>query len=123
MFLFIQQRIAKYANTKRIKELIVKEGDKVYLLRRNIKTKQPSNKLNHKKIGLFKISRKLSDVSYELLLPPTIRIHLVFHIALLKPALANAKLDTNTTLEDHKLEYEVERILDSRNNNAEYLVK
>lgn len=121
--LFIQQRMAKYANRKRIEGPILKEGDKVYLLRRNIKTKRPSDKLDHKKIGPFKILRKLSGVSYELSLPPTMRIHPIFHISLLEPAPASARLDTNTTVEDHEPEYEVERIIDSRNNDTEYLVK
>ena len=33
----------------------LKEGDKVYLLRRYIRTRKPSNKLDFKKLGLFKI--------------------------------------------------------------------
>ena len=32
-----------------------KRGDKVYLLRRNIKITRPSDKLDYKKIRLFKI--------------------------------------------------------------------
>ena len=32
-----------------------KRGDKVYLLQRNIKTIRPSDKLDYKKIRLFKI--------------------------------------------------------------------
>ena len=61
--------MAKYTNQKRIKGPIFKKEDKVYLLRQNIKTKRPSNKLNHKKIGPFKISKKLLDINYKLLLP------------------------------------------------------
>jgi hypothetical protein len=61
--------MANYTNKKRIKGLIFKKGDKVYLFQQNIKTKQPSDKLNYKKIGLFKISRKLLNTNYKLLLP------------------------------------------------------
>ena len=70
---FVQERMAKYANQKRIEGPILKEGDKVYLLRQNIKTKYPSNKLNYKKIKLFKILRKLLNTNYKLLLLHRIR--------------------------------------------------
>jgi len=33
----------------------LKEGDKAYLLRKNIKTKRLSDKLDHKKLGPFEI--------------------------------------------------------------------
>ncbi|KAF3763499.1 hypothetical protein M406DRAFT_262677, partial [Cryphonectria parasitica EP155] len=52
---FIQEQIMQYANSKRIEKLILQKGDKVYLLRKNIKTIKSSSKLNHKKLGLFKI--------------------------------------------------------------------
>ncbi|KAF3760292.1 hypothetical protein M406DRAFT_269091, partial [Cryphonectria parasitica EP155] len=44
---FIQEQIMQYANSKRIKRLILQKGDKVYLLRKNIKTIKLSNKLNY----------------------------------------------------------------------------
>jgi hypothetical protein len=64
----------------------LKEGDKVYLLRKNIATKRPNNKLDHKKLGLFKIAKIKSLVNYRLKLLKTIKIHLVFYMSLLKPA-------------------------------------
>jgi hypothetical protein len=36
----------------------------VYLLRKNIKIKQLSNKLNYIKIGLYKIKKKLKSVTF-----------------------------------------------------------
>jgi hypothetical protein len=123
---FVQNRMANYANQKRIKGPILKERDKVYLLRRNIKTKRPSDKLNHKKIGPFKISRKLSDTNYELPLPQGMRQHPVFHISLLEPAPQNAKIETRIeTIDEYNKEYEVEQILDSRQHQGarEYLIK
>ena len=50
---FLAIRSAKYYNSKRLKRLTFKKGDKVYLLRRNLKIKKPSKKLNHIKIRLF----------------------------------------------------------------------
>ena len=77
-----------YANKKRLKKLILEEGDKVYLLYKNIKTKQLSDKLNYKKIGLFYITKKLLEVNFRLLLPKTYR-HTVFYILLLELAPIN----------------------------------
>ena len=50
---FTSERSAVYHNKKRDRGPTLKEGDKVYLLRRNIKTKRPSNKLNHMKLRPF----------------------------------------------------------------------
>jgi hypothetical protein len=67
----------------------LKKGDKVYLLRKNIKTKRLSNKLNFKKLGLFEILEKIGDVNFKLRLLETNRLYLVFHILLLKLVLSN----------------------------------
>ncbi len=64
----------------------------VYLLRKHIKTKRPSDKLDHTKLGPFEIEKKYGLVTYRLKMSKDIRIHLVFHISLLEPALKNAKL-------------------------------
>ncbi len=104
-----------------------KEGDSVYLRRKNIKTQRPSNKLDHTKLGPFKISKALGPVTFRLELPATMRIHPVFHKSLLEPAAPNAEppgpvlLDETTQNE----EYEIERILDHRQHRGrkQYLVK
>jgi hypothetical protein len=58
----------------------------IYLIRRNIKTIRPSNKLNYKKFGPFKVKRNVKNISYELYLLLTIRIYSIFHIFLLELA-------------------------------------
>ena len=61
-------------------------GDRVMLLRRNLKTNRPSEKLDFRKIGPFKIAKKLSDNVYQLQLPATMaRLHPVFNVNLLEP--------------------------------------
>jgi hypothetical protein len=75
-----------YYNQKHSVGPTLKEGDKVYLLQKNIATKRLSNKLDHKKLGLFKIVKIKSLVNYCLKLPKTIKIHPVFYVSLLKPA-------------------------------------
>jgi hypothetical protein len=90
----------------------LKRGEKVYLLHRNIKTKQPSQKLDHQKIGPFTIEEKTGPVNYCLKLPKSMkRIHPVFHISLLEPAPKNATIAENIEIESEDDEYEVERIL------------
>ena len=111
---FTSQRSAFYHNKKRSMEPTLKEGDKVYLLRRNIKTKRPSDKLDHKKLGPFRIERVLGPVNYKLTLPKTMNIHPVFHILLLELALPDAPAAPVTEINpiNPNAEYEVEVILD-----------
>ena len=51
---------------------MLKEGEKVYLLRKNIKTQRLNNKLDHKKLGLFEIIEAKGLVNYRLKLPKSI---------------------------------------------------
>jgi hypothetical protein len=62
-------------------------GDKVWLSRRNISTTRPSTKLDYKRLGPFKITQVVgeSKLAFKLELPPTMRIHPVFHGSLLDP--------------------------------------
>ena len=78
-------------NKKRSEGPDLRKGGMVYLLRKNIKTKRPSDKLDYTKLGPFKIQEKLGLVIFKLELPPHMRIHSVFHISLLEPATGNAK--------------------------------
>ena len=103
-----------YYNDKRIKGLSLKEGDKVYLFKRNLKTKKPNSKLDYKKLGPFKIRKKILDSNYELSLLPGIRLYPIFHISLLKPIPKNIRLSTTEEIDSESKEYQVERILDSR---------
>jgi hypothetical protein len=79
-----------YYNKSKLEGSRFREGDLVYLLRRNIKTIRLSDKLDHKKFGPFKVKRNIKDISYELHLPFTIRIYSIFYISLLE----SANLDT-----------------------------
>jgi len=74
----------KYYNLKKSKGLDLKEGDKVWLLYKNFKSRQLSKKLDYIKIGLFKIVEKISEVIYRLDLLVKMKIYLVQHIAILE---------------------------------------
>lgn len=99
----------------------------VYLLRRNIRTKRPIDKLDHKKLGPFTIDEKKGPVNYQLRLPESMgKIHPVFHISLLEPAPENAEIATNVEIEEEtEDEYEVEAITNDRwyNGQQQLLVK
>ena len=62
-----------------------KVADKVMLNRHNIKTKRPTEKLDHKYFGPFVIKRKVGQRAYELELPSRMSIHPVFYVGLLEP--------------------------------------
>jgi hypothetical protein len=55
-----------YINKLKLESPRLREEDIVYLLRRNIKITRLSDKLDLKKIGLFKIKRNIRDISFEL---------------------------------------------------------
>ncbi|EXV01030.1 reverse transcriptase domain protein [Metarhizium robertsii] len=121
---FVRNRMAQYHNRKRLKGPIFGEGDMVYLLRRNIKTTRPSDKLDYKKLGPFAIKKRISTNNYELSLPKTMRNHPIVHISLLEKAPNNAPAEKDIEVLDDG-EYEVEQILDVRTKNKtrQYLIK
>jgi len=124
---WISQRTAMYYNKSKLEGPRFREGDLVYLLRRNIKTTRPSDKLDHKKFGPFKVKRNIKDISYELYLPPTMRIHPVFHISLLEPADPNTPTGPGPEVHPDLQEevYDVEKILKVRRHRKtlQWLVK
>jgi hypothetical protein len=107
---FFTKKIVLYYNEYYNIKPIFKEKNKIYLIQRNIQTKQPNTKLDHKKLGLFKIKRIIRLINYELILPKTINIYLVFHISLLELVLL--VLVTEIEPVNPNTEYKIEEILD-----------
>ena len=64
-------------------------GQKVWLLRRHISTTRPSSKLNVSRLGPFAIIGPIGRSTYKVLLPPSMKVHPVFHVSLLEPHVAN----------------------------------
>ena len=96
------------------------------MLRRNVKTTKPNNKLNHVKIGPFKILKSIKGVSFKLGLPNIIRIHPIFHALLLKPAdNATPTAIIKPGYIDSQEEWEVEEVLNEQKINGQpyYLIK
>lgn len=122
----IRQENAVRANKKRSEGPDFEEGEMVYLLRKNIKTKRPSDKLDHTKLGPYEIIEKLGPVTFRLKLPKRMRIHDVFHKSLLETAPVNAQPSyVEIDEEFEKQEYEVEEIRGhrKRGRGSQYLVK
>ena len=114
-----------YYNKGHVDRSTLKRGEKVFLLQQNIKIKWPSQKLDHQKIGPFKIEEKLGPVNYWLKLLESMKcLHPVFHILLLEPAPKNTWTAENIEIKSNK-EYEVEWILKDKyiNRQPSYLVK
>ncbi|SLM33715.1 reverse transcriptase domain protein [Lasallia pustulata] len=125
---FALQRTAKYYNSNRKKGPSLEEGDKVYLLQRNIQTDRPAKKLDHTKLGPFRIKKTLGPDVYKLELPKSMKIHPVFHITVLEPAHPSIPVETQVpTLEtdNNDKEYVVEKVLQSQlvDGQLQYLVK
>ena len=114
------KKTAIHINRKRKNGPQLKEGDKVYLLTKNIKSKRLSKKLDYIKVRPFLVKQQKGLVNYELDLPKNTNIYLVFHISLLE------LVDIRTPLQEtfyfeNKEEYEVERILEKK--GQKYLIK
>jgi hypothetical protein len=111
---FFTKRIVFYYNGYYNIEPMLKEKNKIYLIQQNIQIKRPSTKLDHKKLGLFKIKRIIGLVNYKLVLPKTMNIHLVFYISLLELVLLGVLLAPVTEIEpiNPNTEYKIKKILD-----------
>jgi len=75
----------RYADTARKEPSAYRVGDLVMLSGRNIKTRCPSKKLDHKNHGPFQIEKIISLLTIRLTLLRKWKIQNVFHFSLLKP--------------------------------------
>ena len=120
--LMSQEAQQSAANLYRVLAPFYQVEDHVWLNSQNIWMQRPSRKLNNKWIGSFKILRLIGKRACHLKLPKTLRIHLVFHVSLLRPAAQDPipgqsnphpcpVIGTNM---DNSDVYEVESIIDSQ---------
>jgi Chromo (CHRromatin Organisation MOdifier) domain len=94
-------------------------GQKVWLEGTNLKTSHPTKKFAPKRYGPFSIIDVISPVVYRLTLPPSWKIHNVFHMSLLTPYKEMEEHGPNFAklppeLIEEQEEYEVEQVLASR---------
>ena len=122
-----QQQQQEYANKHR-REVTFQIGDKVWLSTYHLPT-EGCSKFKERFIGPFQVIKVVSPVAYKLQLPPTINVHPVFHVSLLKPYIEHPDMQRRTLRwepweRDGALEYEVLDVLDVRGSgrNREYLI-
>ena len=116
---FAQTQQSRYYDQHRQQGPKLQVGDKVWLLRRHIKTTRPSEKLDHRKLGPFVIEKVLNPVAFKLKLPSTMRIHPVFHISLLERAVEDETLHPSPSspppiVVEGQSYWEIEAIVNSR---------
>ena len=124
-----QERQKMNADKSRKQHPNISVGDKVWLLRRNLKTRRTSDKLDYRRLGPFLVTKQVNEVAYRLDLPTSMKIHPVFHVSLLEPykesTIPGRLQAPPPPIEiDGEEEFEVSEILDSRINRRklEYLV-
>src|SRR6267154_3633732 len=124
--------INKAARTPYVIKELFKVGDQVWLDGKNLVLPYQSNKLAPRRQGPFRITRIISPVAFQLELPPSWRIHDVFHASLLtafreSPAHGPNYSRPPPDLIDEDPEYEVEAIINHRffgqRRRLQYLIK
>ncbi|SOV01971.1 uncharacterized protein UDID_18842 [Ustilago sp. UG-2017a] len=80
---------AEQFNKHRLPAPQFQPGDRVWLSADNIRSLHPTKKLNYRRLGPFSISKVISSHAYRLQLPPSMKIHNVFHVDCLEPYVAN----------------------------------
>jgi hypothetical protein len=128
-----QERMRRYADPYRKEPPVYQVGDLVMLNGKNIQTRRPSRKLDHKSHGPFQIERIISPLAVKLTLPRKWRIHDVFHVSLVEPyRVGNLQPapDPSRTLREaddveNSAEYDVDQIMGStkKGRRVLYLVK
>jgi Chromo (CHRromatin Organisation MOdifier) domain len=115
-----QQMLLKHALRKKGQHHFhpFSRGQKVWLEGTNLKTSHPTKKFALKHYGPFPITDVILLVVYHLTLPPSWKIHNVFHVSL-TPYKEMEEHSTNFTdlppelIKEHE-EYKVEQVLTSR---------
>jgi len=104
--------------------------DQVWLEGTNLKMPYETAKLSPKRYEPFRIAARISNMSYQLNLPPTWKIHPVFHATLLTPyketeAHGPNFLEPPPDIIEGEPEWEVEKILAERRycNRCQYLIR
>jgi hypothetical protein len=77
--------MCRYADPHRKNNPTYQVGDLVMLSGKNIQTRRPSRKLDHKNHGPFQVARIVSPLAVKLTLPRKWKIHDVFHVSLIEP--------------------------------------
>jgi len=128
-----QEHMRRYTDPSRKPPPAYQVGDLVILNGRNIKTRRPSRKMDHKNHGPFQVEKIVSPLTVRLTLPRKWKIHNVFHVSLLelyrisehRPSPDPAKVLREADDIEQSEENDVEKVTASRKHGRRilYLVK
>ena len=68
----VQMMYQEQADKKRKPAPVLKVGDQVWFNPKNLSTQRPSKKLDHRRLGSYKITRIIRPYAYDIDLPPTL---------------------------------------------------
>ncbi|SAL94853.1 hypothetical protein [Absidia glauca] len=119
-------RISSFRDPTSTKHLPINASSKST---KHIRTQRQTGKLDHRRLGPFRILQSIGSRSFKLALSPTMKLHPVFHVNLLEPYHQDEIPGRPTeplppvTVNAHQ-EYEVDYIVGSRihRNKLQYLV-
>jgi hypothetical protein len=114
-----QDRKKDNTDKSRKEHHVINIGDKVWLLHCNLKNNCPCDKLDFCCLGSFSVVKLINDVAFRLELPPSMKIHPVFHVSLLEPYKESSisgrfQVPPPPVEIEEQEEFEVSEILDSR---------
>jgi len=114
-----RQPVPDYVTLEDVSQGRAKKADRVMLNRKNLRTKRPMEKLDHKMFGPFVVKRKVGSKAYEVELPERWDIHPVFHVSLLEPYREDPvgrpqKIIPTPDIVDNEPSYVVAEVVDSR---------
>jgi hypothetical protein len=122
------EALQKHKDDRKPRQLT--QGDDVWLEAKNLVVKG-SRKLLPKRYRPFKVLECIRAVTYRLKLPPTMKVHDIFHIDLLSPYKETLSYRQNyvrppPVMEENDEEYEIKNIQDARHHGRgcklQYLV-
>ena len=119
-------RVQRAANRRRVPTSGYQPGQKVWLLARDLHLPTFSRKLAPHFVGPYEIEKVINPSALRLLLPPSLKVHPVFHVSQVKPIATSTLSPPALTppLEGGNLVWEVSRILvvRCRRRGFQYLV-
>ena len=115
-----RDRSSKAANRRRVPAPDYQPGQRVYLRAKNLPIPGTTKKLSPRFVGPFPIECLVNPVSVKLSLPPSMRVHPVFHVSQIKPATSSPHTAPEPAppppqvLDDGDLAWEINEVLDVR---------
>jgi len=114
-----RQPAPEYVALEDVTEGRAKKADRVMPNRKNLRTKRPIEKLDHKMLGPFVVKRNVGSRAFEVELRERWDIHPVFHVSLLEPYREDPvgrpqKVIPTPDIVDNEPSYVVAEVVDSR---------